>query len=233
MAEVGKLKALFEPKAAAPVIISRPALMKNETSNTEGITTPWGIKLRPVNNIVRSRSVHSMCHKKEFEPIIKTARSGSTGNEIDESSIPLPSHMFQKGSHKGRTAFHASHGKIPNGRPPLAPKPTKKKEKPLVFSKKPTLLKDQHSRSVDCLADIDRESSVEQEVINVYPQSPVFPRKSTSPSKEEALQASPAVNNLSPTSQRSSLQDASTVQEDRPVTVQEEAKEKSGTIESA
>lgn len=227
MAEVGKLKALFEPKAAAPVVIARPTVInKKETGNGEGITTPWGIRLRPVNsNMVRSKSVHSMCNK---EPIPKTVRSGSTGNEIDDSNLPLPSHMFQKGSRTTRnTVIHGSHStsKVPNGRPPLAPKPTKKKEKSF---NKPLKLKDQHSRSVDCLADYGKETN-EQEVISVYPQSPVFPRKSTSPSKEEALQASPALNNLSPTSQRSSLQDAGIIQE--PVTVQEEAKEKSGSIE--
>lgn len=231
MAEVGKLKALFEPKPAAPVVIARPKLVNNETSNTEGIATPWGVRLRPVN-IVRSKSAHSMCSKKEIEPIKKAPRSGSTGNEIDDSSLPLPSHLFQKGLRTRNTTVHGSHNanKLPNGRPPLAPKPTKKKEKSINSLRKPTL-KDQHSRSVDCLADYGKEESVEQELINVYPQSPVFPRKSTSPSKEEALEASPALNNLSPTSQRSSLQDASTSQEDRPVTVQEEAKEKSGSIE--
>ena len=228
MAEVGKLKALFEPKAAAPVVIARPTVINKGISKGEGITTPWGIRLRPVNsnNMVRSKSVHSMCNK---EPIPKTFRSGSTGNEIDDSSLPLPSHMFQKGSRTTRNAvIHDSHStnKIPNGKPPLAPKPTKKKE---TFNE-PLKLKDQHSRSVDCLADYGKETN-EQEVISVYPQSPVFPRKSTSPSKEEALQASPALNNLSPTSQRSSLQDAGIIQEDRPVTVQEEAKEKSGSIE--
>ena len=228
MAEVGKLKALFEPKAAAPVVIARPTVINKELNKGEGITTPWGVRLRPVNsNMVRSKSVHSMCNK---EPIAKTFRSGSTGNEIDDSNLPLPSHMFNKGSRTTRnTTVHGSHStsKIPNGRPPLAPKPTKKKENP--FSK-PVKLRDQHSRSVDCLADYGKETN-EQEEISVYPQSPVFPRKSTSPSKEEALQASPALNNLSPTSQRSSLQDAGIIQEDRPVTVQEEAKEKSGSIE--
>ena len=238
MAEVGKLKALFEsnkaatpePKAPSPVIIPRSTLVNNESNNkSEGINTPWGIRLRPVN-MVRSKSIHSMCNKKESEPIVKTSRSGSTGNEIDVSSLPLPSHLFQKGLRTTRhTTVHSSHStnKIPNGRPPLAPKPTKKTEK---STRKPTRLKDQHSRSVDCLADYGKEC-LEQEEINVYPQSPVFPRKSTSPSKEEELQASPALNSLSPTSQRSSLQDADTIQEDRPVTVQEEAKERSGTIE--
>ena len=232
MAEVGKLKALFEPKAAEPVVIPRPSLVNNETSKMESIATPWGVRLRPVN-MVRSKSVHTMCNKKETEPIKRPVRSGSAGNEVDDSSLPLPSHIFQKGIRTTRnTTVHGSHNsnKIPNGRPPLAPKPTKKKEKLINSSRKPSMLKDQHSRSVDCLADYGKES-LEQEMINVYPQSPVFPRKSTSPSKEEALQASPAVNNLSPTSQRSSLQDASTIQEDRPVTVQEEAKEKSGSIE--
>lgn len=239
MAEVGKLKALFEsnnkvptpePKAPSPIVIHRTTLAKNESNRSEGISTPWGIKLRPVN-MVRSRSVHSMCNKRENEPIIRTSRSGSTGNEIDESSLPLPSHLFQKGLRTARnTIIHDTHStnKIPNGRPPLAPKPAKKCEKSInLSSRKPTRLKDQHSRSVDCLADYGKE----QEVIGVYPQSPVFPRKSTSPSKEEASQASPAANSLSPTSQRSSLQDADTIQEDRPVTVQEEAKERSGTIE--
>ena len=239
MAEVGKLKALFEsnnkatpePKAPSPVVIPRITLVNNESNKSEGITTPWGIRLRPVN-MVRSKSVHSMCNKKESEPIIKTVRSGSTGNEIDESSLPLPSHLFQKGLRTARnTTVHGTHStsNIPNGRPPLAPKPAKKYEKS-INSRKPTRLKDQHSRSVDCLADYGKDC-LEQEVIDVYPQSPVFPRKSTSPSKEEASQASPAANSLSPTSQRSSLQDADTIQEDRPVTVQEEAKEKSGTIE--
>ena len=236
MAEVGKLKALFEsnkaatpePKAPSPVIIPRPTLANNESNKSEGINTPWGIRLRPVN-MVRSKSVHSMCNKKEIGPFIKTNRSGSTGNEIDESSLPLPSHLFRA---TRNTTVHGTHStnKIPNGRPPLAPKPTKKHEKSTNSSRKPTRLKDQHSRSVDCLVDYGKECH-EQEVIDVYPHSPVFPRKSTSPSKEEASQASPAANSLSPTSQRSSLQDADTIQEDRPVTVQEEAKEKSGTIE--
>ena len=230
MAEVGKLKALFELKATPPVKISRPPPVNNVTTKSEGTTTPWGIRLRPVN-IVRSKSVHNILNKKDTDsPIVKAPRSGSTGNEIDESNLPLPSQMFQKSLRTTRgTTVHASHqssNKFFNSRPPLAPKPTKKKGKSVT-----AMLKDQHSRSVDCLADFEKEC-IEQELISNYPQSPVFPRKSTSPSKEEALQASPAVNNLSPTSQRSSLQDASTIQEDRPVTVQEEAKEKSGTIES-
>ena len=238
MAEVGKLKALFEsnnkaptpePKAPSPIVIPRTTLVNNESNKSEGITTPWGIKLRPVN-MVRSKSVHSMCNKKESEPI-KTYRSGSTGNEIDETNLPLPSHLFQKGLRTARNTASHSTTKIPNGRPPLAPKPAKKCGKSInSSSRKPTRLKDQHSRSVDCLADYGKDC-LEQEVIDVYPQSPVFPRKSTSPSKEEASQASPAANSLSPTSQRSSLQDADTIQEDRPVTVQEEAKEKSATIE--
>ena len=240
MTEVGKLKALFEPKAATPepkasssVVISRSTLV-NKESKSEGITTPWGVRLRPVN-MVRSKSINSMCNKRETErSLIRMNRSGSAGNEVDDSSLLMPSHLFQKGIRTTRNATaYSSHGttKTPNGRPPLAPKPAKQTEKFLSYSRKPTKLKDQHSRSVDCLADYGKEC-LEQELINVYPQSPVFPRKSTSPSKEEGLQASPALNSLSPTSQRSSLQDADTIQEDRPDTVQEEAKEKSGTIES-
>ena len=241
MTEVGKLKALFEPKAAAPepktsspVVISRSALIKKEPSKSEGITTPWGVRLRPVN-MVRSKSINSMCNKRETErSLIRMNRSGSAGNEVDDSSLLMPSHLFHKGIRATRNVTaHSSYSttKTPNGRPPLAPKPAMQTEKSINFSRKPTKLKDQHSRSVDCLADYGKEC-LEQGLINVYPQSPVFPRKSTSPSKEEGLQASPALNSLSPTSQRSSLQDADTIQEDRPVTVQEEAKEKSGTVES-
>ena len=142
MSEVGKLKALFEPKAAtpepkpsAPVVIPRTTKVNSDSSKSEGISTPWGVRLRPVN-MVRSKSVHSMCNKKDTESFVKPSRFGSTGNEIDESSLPLPSHLFQKGLRSTRnTTVYDSHStsKIPNGRPPLAPKPTKKKETSFLF----------------------------------------------------------------------------------------------------
>ena len=228
MSGVGKLKAMFESgspsefrtaidqKGSEPVIrVSpvRPSTAKQSENNDEGVTTPWGVKLRPV--ISRSRSAQSMINStKEERPVRRNNRAGSCGNEIDDSSIPQPSLI----SPRAKSRVTISGG--PKNKPPLAPKPTTKKK----------LQKGYQSASVDSLIGLPK--TPEQDIINLYPSSPTFPRKTPSPSKEEAQQASPAVNSLSPTSQRSSLQDATTMIEEGPVTVQEEAKERSVLIDS-
>jgi len=219
MSGVGKLKAMFESgspsefrmaanqKDSEPVIrVSpiRPA--KQSENNDDGVTTPWGVKLRPV--ISRSRSAQSMINSpREERPVRRNNRAGSCGNEIDDSSIPHPSLI----SPRAKAYLRSTVSGNPKNKPPLAPKPMKKK-----------LQKSYQSASVDSLIGLPKTS--EPEMINLYTSSPTFPRKTPSPSKEEAQQASPAVNSLSPTSQRSSLQDATTTIEEGPVTVQEEAK---------
>jgi len=228
MSGVGKLKAMFESgspsefrraadrKGSDPVIRVSPVkpLSAKQSNDDDGVTTPWGVKLRPV--ISRSRSAQSMINAtREEKPFRRNNRAGSCGNEIDDSSIPQPSLI----SPRAKAHLRATVSGSPKNKPPLAPKPMKKK-----------LQKSYQSASVDSLIALPK--TPERDMINLYPSSPTFPRKTPSPSKEEAQQASPAANSLSPTSQRSSLQDATTTIEEGPVTVQEEAKERSVLIDS-
>ena len=220
MSGVGKLKAMFESGSPSefrsatdrePIIRVRPPSTKQQQVNSDdGISTPWGVKLRPV--ISRSRSAQSMVNADR--PIRRSNRAGSCGNEIDDSSIPQPSLISPRAKAYSRSTITGS----PKSKPPLAPKPMS------------NMKLQRNYKSADSLIGLPK--TPDQDMINLYPSSPTFPRKTPSPSKEEAQQASPAANSLSPTSQRSSLQDATTTIEESPVTVQEEAKERSVVIDS-